>query len=141
MSPMFVAFAVLAGQIQANPFADLCADLRVAVDAAYERPAFASFAAHPSRMRRFGPACALGGRGEYRRLTCEWHVAPVTNHWDQINDAITRCFPRALRMTEPEGSRLARFRFDVIAIHTATRDVGFRGGSYVSYSVMRLPVH
>ena len=122
-------------------FARLCGNLRVAVDAAHESPAFASFAGDPERMQRFGPACALSDQREYRRLTCEWHVAPTTDYWEQLNDEITRCFPRALRMAEPEGSRTARFRFGTIAIHTESRNHNFRGGSYVSYSVLRLPVH
>jgi hypothetical protein len=141
MGPSPFILAALALQWETNPFVGLCDDMRAAVEAAHERPAFASLASNPDRLRRFGPACSLNGEGEYRRLNCEWHVAPVTDDWEQLNAAIVQCFPRALRMAEREGAREARFRFDVIAIHTRNRHLGFRGGSYVSFSVMRLPVH
>lgn len=144
--PALAAIAAIAAPAAGAPaadgrFAGLCSDLRIAVSAAYERPAFASLDADPARMQRFGPACALSGAGGGRRLTCEWRVAPVSDDWERLNDAIAQCFPQALRMAEPEGRRSARFRFDTIAIHSVNRNVGFRGGSYVSYIVMRLPVH
>lgn len=144
--PALAAIAALATPAAAAPaendrFGGLCADLQLAVDAAYERPAFESLAADPARMRRFGPACTLSGAGVGRRLSCEWLVAPVSEAWRQLNDAIAQCFPQALRMAEAEDVRVTRFRFGTIAIHTGNRNFGFRGGSYVSYSVMRLPVH
>jgi len=114
----------------------LCSQLRQAVTAAYERPAFASLAADP------GPDCNLSGEVGYRRLRCESRAAPVTDQWQRLNATIMRCFPQAIRMAEAEGGqRIARFRFDVIAIHTEHRDIGYRGGSFISYTVMRLPVH
>jgi hypothetical protein len=114
----------------------LCNQLRQAVAAAYERPALASLAANP------GQDCTLSGEGDYRRLRCEQRVAPVTDAWQRLNATIMRCFPHAIRMAEAESEqRIARFRFGLIAIHTEHRNIGFRGGSFISYTVMRLPVH
>ncbi len=145
---VLAAIAALAAPAREGLFAGLCEDLRATVAAAYERPAFASFAANPERMRRFGHGCGLSGDGDYRRLRCEWHVAPVTGDWERLNQAIVLCFPEALRMTEPslrmtepEGHRTARFRFGTIAIHTGNRNFGFRGGSHVSLAVFRMPIH
>jgi hypothetical protein len=139
--PVLAAIAALVAPAEEGLFAGLCEDLRVAVAAAYERPAFASLAAEPERMRHFGPACRLSGDGDYRRLSCEWHVAPVTHDWERLNQAIVACFPRALRMAEADGERTARFRFGTISIHTSNRNFGFRGGSYVLLAVFRGPIH
>jgi hypothetical protein len=139
--PVLAAIAALAAPSGEGLFAGLCEDLRITVVAASERPAFASFAADPERMRRFGHGCGLSGNGDDRRLSCEWHVAPVTDDWERLNQAIGQCFPRALRMAEPEGHRTARFRFGTISIHISNRNFGFRGGSYVSLAVFRGPIH
>ena len=114
----------------------LCTQLRQAVIAAYERPAFASLAASSRED------CSLSGEGDFRRLRCERRAAPITDQWERLNATIMWCFPHAIRMSEPESQqRIARFRFDVIAIHTEHSNVGMRGGSFITYSVMRLPVH
>lgn len=132
------ALGSIAGKAQpgAETRSALCTELRQAVAAAYERPAFASYAA------AVGRDCSLAGEGGHRRLRCERRVAPVTDAWQRLNATVMRCFPHAIRMAEPEGEdRIARFRFGLIAIHTAHRNVGMRGGSFLSYTVMRLPVH
>lgn len=126
----------------AAPYPDFCADLSRFVDAAYERPAFASLAASPREIPRRSWECRFSGGGDYRRLNCERHMAPSTDFWERLTAAIPTCYPRALRMAEPEGREThAVFRFDVIVIETAHRNVHFRGGSYVSLSVFRLPIH
>lgn len=124
------------------PYPDFCADLSRFVEAAYERPAFASLVASPREIPRRSWECRFSGDGDDRRLNCEWHMAPSTDFWERLTAAIPTCYPRALRMARAEGDEPhAVFRFDVIVIETAHRNIHFRGGSYVSLSVFRVPVH
>jgi len=132
------ALASAAGSAQAGAESRsaLCNQLRQAVAAADERPAFASLAANLEE------GCSLSGEGDFRQMRCERRVAPITDAWHRLNATIMRCFPLAIRMAEAEGEqRIARFRFGLIAIHTEHRNIGMRGGSFISYAVMRLPVH
>ncbi len=136
LAAWFAAFSSHAHAQDAPSRPGWCGQLRRAVTAAHDRPAFASIAANP------GANCSFIGDGDYRRMRCEWRAAPETDQWLRLNATVMRCFPNAIRMAEPDGEqRNARFRFGLIAIHTEHRDVGMRGGSFISYTVMRLPVH
>lgn len=119
-----------------------CAQLGGALEWANEDPPFRSRQWRPQAAGPFAWTCVLSGLGENRRLTCEWRAPPTTDLWQRLNGAIQRCLPRAIRMAEPEGtSDTARFRIGSFAIHTRHRNVGASAGSYVSYTVFRLPVH
>jgi len=125
-----------------EPDPGFCNRLTRIVDAAYERHAFVALATATEATRRFMQGCTLSGSGEYLQLRCERRAAPTTDLWFRLNSDIQSCIPRAIRMAEPDdGRRFARFRFDIIAIHTEHRNVGMRGGSILSYTVMRLPIH
>ena len=139
-----LAMASLSGAAPAQEelYPGFCNRLTRIVDAAYERPAFRSLTAGSEATRRFMQGCAVTETGEFRRLQCERRAAPATDLWFRLNADIMRCYPRAIRMAEPDdGRRFARFRFSIIAIHTEHRDVDMRGGSLLIYSVMRLPIH
>ena len=124
MRPWFAAALLViagAGNAQAQvPDARFCATLRQLLTAANERPAFAS-------LGRMGPARAAVGLGfqECRvetglygnRLACTRFVNPRYATGAAPEVRIAHCLPDALRMSEPEGSRLFRFRLGTLAFH------------------------
>ena len=97
-----------------------CGTLHQLVAAAQERPAFTSLGRDgPARAaRRLGfETCTVlpglyGNRLSCRRLSNPAYPTGPATAW-----RVTRCLPEALRMSEPGGSRLARFRFGTLALH------------------------
>ena len=118
-----IAMLLLGGAGMATaqvPEARFCTTLRQLLAAALDRPAFAS-------LGRTGPARAAAGLG-FRdcrvipglygnRLTCTRLVDPHEATGAPPEARIATCLPEALRMSEPAGSRLYRFRLGTLALN------------------------
>ena len=142
MRPWFAA-ALLAiaggGEAQSRIVDDrtFCATLRQLLTAANERPAFAS-------LGQSGPARAAGGLGFEHcrveaglygsRLNCTRFINPRYAPGPAPEARIAHCLPEALRMSEPDGSRLSRFRLGTLALHVAYEQLIIR------FSLFALPV-
>ncbi len=127
-----------AGDAQAQiSDARFCATLRQLLTAAHQRPAFAS-------LGRTGPAHAAAGLGLEacrieadlygNRLACTRFVNPRDATGAAPEVRIAKCLPEALRMSEPEGSRLFRFRLGTLALSVEHGDVMTR------FNLFALPV-
>jgi hypothetical protein len=114
-----------------------CASLRRLMAAAGERPAFTSLGRHGST--RVAPilgfaVCRLEPGLYGNRLICDRDLNSAHPFGPTPENRILHCLPEALRISEPAGSSLARYRVGTLAFHFERR----RGST--SFSLFALPV-
>jgi len=125
MRSWFAALAlVLAGgtpaQARLVDERSFCDTLRWLLVAARERPAFGAIG--PRNLGRAArglgfEACRIDPGLYGSRLVCRRRSSPAYPTGPRLELRVANCLPEALRMSEPDGSPLARFRLGTLALH------------------------